>query len=86
MPIMAAIGVLGMIFTAGYTLWKVIQSLFFGTFDHERWENLSDLKWWEKVTLWPLVVVMVVFGLYPAPLLHTFNGAIMTLLNNIIAP
>lgn len=86
MPIMAAIGVLGMIFTAGYTLWKVIQSLFFGTFDHERWENLSDLKWWEKVTLWPLVVVMVVFGLYPAPLLHTFNGAVMTLLNNIIAP
>ena len=84
MPVMAFIGVLGMIFTAGYTLWKIIQYLFFGTFDHERWENLKDLKWWEKVTIWPLAIVMVVFGLYPTPLLNTFNVAITTMLNNII--
>lgn len=86
MPVMAFIGVFGMIFTAGYTLWKVIQYLFFGTFDHERWENLEDLKWWERVTLWPLAILMFVFGFYPTPLLNTFNLAITALLNNIIAP
>jgi NADH-quinone oxidoreductase subunit M len=86
MPVMAFIGVLGMIFTAGYTLWKVIQSLFFGTYDHERWEGLNDLKWWEKLTLWPFTIAIIVFGLYPSPLLNTFNTAITTMLNNIIAP
>jgi NADH-quinone oxidoreductase subunit M len=86
MPIMAFIGVLGMIFTAGYTLWKVIQSLFFGTFDHERWEGLNDLKWWERLTLWPLAFVMVVFGFYPTPLLNTFNVAVTAMLHRMISP
>ncbi len=86
MPYMAFIGVLGMIFTAGYTLWKVIQSLFFGTYDRERWEDLNDLKWWERLTIWPLVIVMVAFGFYPTPLLNTFNTAITAMLNRMITP
>ena len=86
MPYMAFIGVLGMIFTAGYTLWKVIQSLFFGTYDRERWEGLNDLKWWERLTLWPLAIVMIAFGFYPTPLLNTFNTAVSAMLNRIITP
>jgi NADH-quinone oxidoreductase subunit M len=85
MPIMAFIGILGMIFTAGYVLWKVIQSLFFGTLDQDRWQNLGDLKWWERLTLWPFAIIIVVFGFYPSPLLTTFNTAITAMLNRIIA-
>ncbi|MGC9523281.1 MAG: complex I subunit 4 family protein [Anaerolineae bacterium] len=85
-PVAAFIGVVGMVFTAGYVLWKIVQYLFFGTLDSERWHGLSDLVWWEKVTLWPLVIVMVVLGVYPAPLVNTFNAAVTTLLRAFVLP
>jgi NADH-quinone oxidoreductase subunit M len=73
-----------MVFTAGYTLWKVVQYLFLGTLDRERWGGLMDLVWWEKLTVWPLVLLMVVLGVYPSPLVNTFNAAVMTLLRGIV--
>ncbi len=84
MPIAAFIGVIGMVFTAGYTLWKIVQHLFLGTLDRTRWGGLTDLVWWEKVTVWPLVILMVVLGVYPAPLVNSFNAAAMTLLRNFV--
>ncbi len=83
-PVAAFIGVIGMVFTAGYTLWKIVQYLFLGTLDRERWGTLPDLVWWEKLTVWPLVLTMVVLGVYPAPLINTFNAAAMTLLRSFV--
>ncbi len=80
-PVAAFIGVLGVVFTAAYILWKIVQYVFLGTLDKERWGHLPDMTWWEKVTMWPLVLTMVFLGLYPAPLLDTFNAATTTLLN-----
>ncbi|MBN1259515.1 MAG: NADH-quinone oxidoreductase subunit M [Anaerolineae bacterium] len=82
LPWAAYVGVLGMIFTAAYILWKVIQYVFLGSLDRKRWEELVDLTWWEKVVMWPLVVIMVLLGFYPTPLLQMFNAAITTLLRN----
>jgi len=83
-PIAAFIGVIGMVFTAGYVLWKIVQHLFLGTLDRERWGSLEDIRWWEKVTLWPLVILTVAFGVYPAPLVDTFNAAVATLVRTFI--
>ncbi len=83
-PVAAVVGVIGMIFTAAYVLWKIVQHLFLGTLDRARWGLLHDLAWWEKVTLWPLVALMVILGLYPAPLVNTFNAAVMTLLRSYV--
>ncbi|OQY21567.1 MAG: hypothetical protein B6I35_08190, partial [Anaerolineaceae bacterium 4572_32.2] len=63
-PVAAFIGVLGVVFTAAYILWKIVQYIFLGEL---------DMEWWEKATIWPLIIIMVVFGLYPAPLLDSFN-------------
>jgi len=81
LPLAAYIGVLGMVFTAAYILWKVIQYVFLGTFDAIRWGTLTDLAWWEKVAVVPLLVLTIVLGLYPAPLLATFDSAITALLH-----
>jgi NADH-quinone oxidoreductase subunit M len=83
-PVAAFVGVIGMVFTAGYVLWKIVQYLFLGTLDRERWGSLSDLAWWEKLTVWPLVIIMVVLGVYPAPLINTFNAAVNALLNAFV--
>ncbi|HET91122.1 MAG TPA: NADH-quinone oxidoreductase subunit M [Chloroflexi bacterium] len=82
-PLAAFIGVLGVIFTAAYVLWKMVQHVFLGDLDEEKWGKLTDMEWWEKVTMWPLVILMVVLGLYPAPLLDTFNAATTTILQSL---
>ena len=88
-PIFACIGVLGVVFTAAYILWKIIQHMFLGQFSQEKWDEathhapLSDLEWWEKVTLWPLVIVMIGFGVYPTPILSFLNSAAVTLLSGL---
>ncbi len=81
-PVAAFIGVSGVVFTAAYILWKIVQHVFLGELN-ERWNTLTDMEWWEKVTMWPLVLIMVFLGLYPAPLLDTFNAAITTILQSL---
>ncbi|MBN1812478.1 MAG: NADH-quinone oxidoreductase subunit M [Anaerolineae bacterium] len=83
-PIFAFIGMLGVVFSAGYTLWKIVQHIFLGELDEERWGQLPDMVWWETLAVWPLVVVIVVFGLYPTLLLDMFNTALTLLLNGLL--
>ncbi len=82
-PAAAFVGVLGVVFTAAYILWKIVQHVFLGTLDRERWGTVPDMKWWEKVTMWPLVLIMVILGLYPTPLLDMLNSALTALLERL---
>ncbi|HDQ70681.1 MAG TPA: NADH-quinone oxidoreductase subunit M [Chloroflexi bacterium] len=83
MPIVAFAGILGILFIAVCMLWKILQHLFLGELDEEKWSGLTDVAWWEKLTLWPLVLIIVFLGLYPAPLLDSFNAAMTTLLQTL---
>ncbi|MBC7241588.1 MAG: NADH-quinone oxidoreductase subunit M [Anaerolineae bacterium] len=83
-PIYAVIGVLGVIFTAAYILWKIIQYMFLGPFNEERWGKLTDMELFEKVTMWPLVIFMVLFGIYPTPILNLFNAATTALMGRLL--
>ena len=80
-PPYAVIGVLGIVVTAAYVLWKIIQQMFLGPFDEKKWGGLSDMALFEKITIWPLVAFMVFFGIYPTPILNLFNSATTTLLS-----
>jgi NADH-quinone oxidoreductase subunit M len=79
MPVFAAIAIIGIVVTAAYILWKIVQHLFLGEFSQEKWDEvthgakLSDLFSFEKITLWPLVIFMILFGVYPTPLVEYFN-------------
>ena len=79
MPVFAAIGVLGIIVTAAYILWKIVQHVFLGDFDQAKWDEvthnskLTDMLTFEKVTLWPLVLFTIGFGVFPTPLVNFFN-------------
>ena len=79
MPVFAAIGVLGIIITAAYILWKIVQHLFLGEFSQAKWDEvthgsrLPDMFSFEKVTMWPLVLFMIAFGVYPTPIIEFFN-------------
>jgi len=79
MPWAAVIGILGIVVTAAYILWKIVQYVFLGDFSPERWKEIShgakltDVVSFEKVTMWPLIIFMIAFGVFPVPLVDLFN-------------
>jgi NADH:ubiquinone oxidoreductase subunit 4 (subunit M) len=80
--------------TAVYILWRIIQNLFLGSYDPAKvhhWttvegvdsEGPTDMAVFEKLTLWPLIIVMFVLGIYPTLALVYFNGFAVNLLQYI---
>ena len=80
-PYLTVVAVTGVIFTAAMFLWT-IQRIFLGPFN-ERWAALPDMDTREKISLVPLAVLMVIFGLYPRPLLEVINAAMTTLVGMV---
>jgi len=72
-PYLTIIAVIGVLFTAAMFLWT-IQRIFLGP-ANPRWTSLPDMDGREKVALVPLALVMVIFGIYPKPLLDVINAA-----------
>jgi NADH:ubiquinone oxidoreductase subunit 4 (subunit M) len=58
----------------------VVQYVFLGEFDQEKWDQathgaeLTDMATFEKVTMWPLVILMVLVGLYPSVIVRLLNA------------
>ncbi len=90
MPAMAIIGVIAIVLTAAYILWKIIQFVFLGEFSPEKWNKIFDAKHWtrgediapfEVWTMVPLLFGMILIGVYPAVILNTINLASNAILN-----
>jgi len=81
--VLVAISALSVIITAGYYLWTM-QRIFLGPFNH-RWDHLWDMNWRERITLYPLVFVTVLFGVYPAPVLDMIRETVNTLVASLPA-
>ncbi|GLQ57736.1 NADH-quinone oxidoreductase subunit M [Devosia nitrariae] len=65
----------GVIFSAAYALW-LYRRVIFGALTKESLKGILDLSFKEKVVLYPLIVMIIVFGFYPAPILDTTAGAV----------
>jgi NADH-quinone oxidoreductase subunit M len=93
--IWAAIGVIGIVLTAAYILWKIVQYTFLGQYDPHKiahWSDVEtgaelhepkDVATFEKVTLWPLAIGMIFFGVFPAAILTFFNGTFVDLMTSL---
>ena len=76
-PYLTAVAVTGVVFSAAMFLWT-IQRIFLGPLN-ERWAQLPDMDLREKISLVPLAVLMLIFGIYPKPLLDVINAAMAAL-------
>ncbi len=90
-PYWAAFGTIGIVITAVYILYRIIQNVFLGEYDESKldhWTTVygqhadgpTDVVGFEKWTLWPLVAAMFLIGIYPTPLLDYFNQSAQELL------
>ena len=65
----------GLILSAGYALW-LYRRIIFGALTKESLRGILDLSLREKLVLYPLIVLIVAFGFYPAPILDTTAAAV----------
>ena len=72
-PIPAIIGTIGIIFAALYILIPVQRALHGPTTPGN--EDLTDLTLREKVSIAPVIAIIIFFGFYPQPLLDVINPA-----------
>jgi len=68
---------LGVVITAAYYLWT-LQRMFLGKVN-EKYATITDLNWRERLTLYPLAVIMIVLGFYPMPIIDLMNKTLHAL-------
>ncbi len=69
--VLTVLSALGVVITAAYYLWT-IQRMFLGPLN-QKYVNLRDMNWRERLTLYPLSAIMIVLGFYPMPILDLMN-------------
>lgn len=73
----AVVGVLGILITATFFL-RMLERVFWGSLN-PRWITLPDIRVKELYTLTPLILALVVLGLYPKLVLHILNQSMVYL-------
>ena len=76
---LAAVAVTGVVLGAAYMLW-MYQRVMFGPIDREENLALTDMNWREVVVIGPLLVLIVVMGVYPQPFLNTMEASVVVTL------
>ena len=71
----------GVILSAGYALWLYARVIF-GKLEKPNLEWMPDMTRREFATLAPLVVLTVLFGIYPAPILDTVGASVENLMKS----
>jgi NADH-quinone oxidoreductase subunit M len=72
----------GVIWSACYALW-LYRRLIFGVLSKETLKGMLDLSGREKAILYPLVALVIFFGVYPAPILTATATSVDALVNNV---
>jgi len=77
----AMIATTGVIFSAAYALY-LYRRVIFGILEKESLKALLDLSQREKFILYPMIILTVFFGVYPAPILNVVHRAVELLISN----
>ena len=77
----ATLATLGVILSAAYALW-LYRKVVFGALEKPSLAAIRDLGWREAVILAPLVVLTVLLGVLPKPVLDLSAASVAHLLEN----
>ncbi len=77
----ATLATLGVILSAAYALW-LYRKVVLGALHKPNLLAIKDLDYREIITLGPLVVLTVLFGIYPKPILDMSAASVANLLDN----
>ncbi len=78
--LVATIASLGVILGAAYMLW-LYKRIIFGKLINDDVKKMVDLKRFEIVTLWLLVLPIIFFGFYPEPLINSIEVSVANMID-----
>ncbi len=76
----AAIATLGVILSAAYALW-LYRKVIFGALTKESLKSILDMNPREMAVIVPLLILTILFGFYPAPILDTISPSVELLVD-----
>ncbi|MBN2360074.1 MAG: NADH-quinone oxidoreductase subunit M, partial [Deltaproteobacteria bacterium] len=79
--VITAISVTAVVFTASYYLWAM-QRMFLGPLN-AKWQWLPDLNWRERLCLYPLAGLTVLFGVAPGLLFDLINPTLFAMVDRL---
>ncbi|NLS03196.1 NADH-quinone oxidoreductase subunit M [Rhizobium sp. P32RR-XVIII] len=71
----------GVILSAAYMLW-LYRRIIFGALERQSIKELLDISFREKFIVYPLMAVIIFFGIYPAPVFDASAASVDLLINN----
>jgi len=74
-PMYAIFGAIGVILSACYGL-LLFKRIMLGELIKENLKRIDDLSLREKFCLYPLVLLILISGIYPKPILETFGATV----------
>src|SRR5262245_23266707 len=77
----ATLATIGTILSACYALW-LYRKVIFGKLEKPRLLDIKDIGWREMAILAPLVILTIVFGIYPKPVLDVSASSVTQLVEN----
>jgi NADH-quinone oxidoreductase subunit M len=77
----ATLATIGTILSAAYALW-LYRKMIFGRLEKPSLFNIRDIGWREMAILAPLVVLTIVFGIYPKPVLDLSAASVTQLVDS----
>lgn len=83
MPILGALASTSIIFAAAYTIFMYNRIIFGGSYSIYFIENIGDVTRREFIMLLVFVILTVLFGIYPAPILDGLHYSVSSLIYNI---
>jgi NADH-quinone oxidoreductase subunit M len=79
--VVATLATLGVILSACYALW-LYRKVIFGKLEKPSLANITDMGWRETAIFVPLIVLTLLLGLYPKPVLDMSAASVTALLDN----
>lgn len=81
-PVAAVLATTGVIFAAAYML-PMVQRVLFGPVTDDANANLTDLSGRERSVLAPMLLLIIVIGVYPGPLLRRTEASVSALIEQV---
>jgi NADH-quinone oxidoreductase subunit M len=81
-PVATVLAATGVIFAAAYML-PMVQRVLFGPISNDKNAGLSDLSGRERTVLAPMLVLIVLIGVYPGPLLRRTEASVGALIQQV---
>ena len=77
----ASLAAIGTILSAAYALW-LYRKVIFGKLEKPSLFNIKDMGWREVVIMTPLIVLTIILGVYPKPVLDISSASVTQLIDN----